>query len=72
MTELDYISDGVNDINLSAVMSEAILVRNPKELWVDTRATRYICADKKMFTTYNEVVNGEQLFMENFSTSTVA
>ena len=39
---------------------------------VDTGATRYICADKKMFTTYNESANGEQLFMRNSSTSTVA
>ena len=31
VTELDYISDGVNDINLSVVVSEANLVRNPKE-----------------------------------------
>ncbi|KAF5937729.1 hypothetical protein HYC85_025235 [Camellia sinensis] len=72
VTELDYISDGVNDINLSAVVSEANLVGNPKEWWVDTRATRHICADKKMFTTYNEAANGEQLFMGNSFTSIVA
>ena len=72
MTKLDYISDGINDINLSAMVSEANLVRNPREWWVDTGATRHICADKKMFTTYNEVANGEQLFMENYFISTVA
>ena len=31
VTELDYISGGVNDINLSTVVSEANLVGNPKE-----------------------------------------
>ena len=47
MTETDNISNGVNDINLSAVVFEANLVGNPKEWWVDTGATRHICADKK-------------------------
>ena len=42
VTELDYISDGVNDINLSAVVSEANLVGNPKEWGGDTGATRHI------------------------------
>lgn len=64
-----YLSDGVADINLVAVVSEANLVGNPKKWWVDTGVTRHICADKKMFTTYKMVENGEQLFMENSSTS---
>ncbi|XP_028107665.1 L-type lectin-domain containing receptor kinase IX.1-like [Camellia sinensis] len=51
---------------------EANLVGNPKEWWVDTGVTHHICADKKMFTTYNEATNGEQLFMRNSSTSVVA
>ena len=71
MTEMDKISNGVEDINLSAVVSEANLVGNPKEWWVDTGATRHICAHKKMFTSYSKVNNGEQLFMDNSSTSKV-
>ena len=47
MTEVDSISNGVDDINLSAVVSEANLVGNPKEWWVDTGATRHICPTKK-------------------------
>ncbi|GMP27262.1 hypothetical protein CsSME_00003331 [Camellia sinensis var. sinensis] len=66
-----YLSDGVADINLTAVVFEANLVGNPKEWWVDTGATRHICADKKMFTTYKVVESEEQLFMGNSSTSTV-
>ena len=38
---------------------------------MDTGATRHICADKKMFTSYSTVDNGEQLFMGNSSTSKV-
>ena len=71
MAEVDKISNGVDDINLSTVVSEANLVGNPKEWWVDTGATRHICADKKMFTSYTTVDNSEQLFMGNSSTSKV-
>lgn len=71
MTEADKISNGVYDINLSAVISEANLVGNSKEWQVDTGVTRHICADKKMFTSYSVVDIGEQLSMGNFSTSKV-
>ena len=26
---------------------------NTKEWWVDTGATRHVCSEKKMFSTYN-------------------
>ena len=68
---MDEISNGVDVINLSAVASEANLLGNPKEWWVDTGATRHICADKKMFTSYSKVDIGEQLFTGNSSTSKV-
>ena len=71
MTEVDNISNGIDDINLSAVVSEANLVGNPKEWWVDTGVTRYICVDKKIFTSYSTVDNGEQICMNNSSTSKV-
>ena len=44
---------------------------NTKEWWVDTGATRHICSDKKMFSSYEEINDGEQLFMGNSSTSKV-
>ncbi|CAL5346560.1 unnamed protein product [Camellia sinensis] len=69
MAKMDKIFNGVDVINLSAVVFEANLVGNPKEWWMDTGATCHICADKKMFTCYSVVDNGEQLFMGNFSTS---
>ncbi|CAL5428626.1 unnamed protein product [Camellia sinensis] len=71
MIEMDKMSNGVDVINLSAVVSKANFVGNPKEWWVDTGATRHINADKKMFTSYSVVDNGEQLFMGNSLTSKV-
>ncbi|GMP21693.1 hypothetical protein CsSME_00000025 [Camellia sinensis var. sinensis] len=54
-----YLSDGVVDINLAAIISEANLMGNPKEWWVDIGATCHICANKKMFTTYKVMESGE-------------
>uniref|UniRef100_A0A2N9EK44 Integrase catalytic domain-containing protein n=1 Tax=Fagus sylvatica TaxID=28930 RepID=A0A2N9EK44_FAGSY len=50
---------------------EMNLVKNTNDWWVDTGATRHICSDKKMFSTYQSVGYGEQLFMGNSSTSKV-
>ena len=52
-------------------VSEMNLVKNTNEWWVDTGATRHICLDKKMFSTYQSVGYGEQLFVGNSSTSKV-
>ncbi|XP_028054787.1 uncharacterized protein LOC114258981 [Camellia sinensis] len=71
VTEVDQISNGVDDINLSAVVFEVNLIGNLKEWLVDTGATHYICADKKMLFSYSVVDNKEQLFMGNFSISKV-
>ena len=38
---------------------------------MDTRATRHVCLEKKMFSTYNPVGNGGKIFMENSSTSKI-
>ena len=51
-------------------MSEINLVGNPKEWWVDTEATRHVCYDKKIFSTYKEC--GEQPFMGNSSIARAA
>ena len=49
-------------------VSEMNLIKNTNKWWVDTGATRHICSDNKMFSTYQSVGYGEQLFMGNFST----
>ena len=52
-------------------MFEMNLVKNTNDWWVDTGATRHICSDNKMFSTYQSVGYVEQLFMRNSSTSKV-
>ena len=47
------------------------LVGNTKEWWVDSEATRHICSDKKMLSSYEEINDGEQPFMGNSPTSKV-
>ena len=43
-TVVAAITQEVSDISLSAVVSEVNMVdSNPKEWWLDTRATRHIC-----------------------------
>ena len=68
MTEVDDVSN----MNLSVVVSEVNFIgSNTKEWWVDTGATRHVCSDKKMFSSYHSIDNGEQLFMGNSSSSKV-
>ena len=52
-------------------VSEMNLIKNTNKWWVDIGATRHICSDKKMCSTYQSVRYGEQLFMGNTSTSKV-
>ena len=60
MTELEQLSGDILEMNLCAVISEVNLVgSNPKQWWVDTGATRHVCSERNMFTTYYENVNGE-------------
>ncbi|XP_077245915.1 uncharacterized protein LOC143885588 [Tasmannia lanceolata] len=62
----------VEDQYLSVVVSEVNLVSNVKDWWVDTGATRHICSDISVFSSYELVGDGEQLFMGNSSASAVA
>jgi hypothetical protein len=71
ISEVGTLSKDVSDINLSAIVSEVNLVGDTKEWWVDTGATRHVCSDKNMFSKYNSVEHGEQLFMGNSSTARV-
>ena len=64
--------DDVSDMNLSTVVSEVNFIgSNTKEWWVDIGATRHICSDKKMFSSYHSLDNGEQLFIGKSSSSKV-
>lgn len=44
---------------------------NLKGWWVDTGATRHLCADQKMFSTYDPINLGEQIYMGNSAIATV-
>ena len=56
-------------MNPFAVVSEVNLVGgNTKEWWMDARASRHVCSEKKMFSTYNLVDDGEKIFVGNSST----
>ncbi|WJZ99453.1 hypothetical protein VitviT2T_017897 [Vitis vinifera] len=69
---IDDITKNVYDIDLTAVVSEVNLVgSNPKEWWIDTGATRHVCSDKKMFSTFEPIENGEKVFMGNSATSEI-
>ncbi|XP_075092618.1 uncharacterized protein LOC142172853 [Nicotiana tabacum] len=55
--------DDVND--LCAMLSECNLVGNPKEWWIDSGATRHVCAVKEAFATYTPVGPDETISMGN-------
>ncbi|VVA34746.1 PREDICTED: retrotransposon, partial [Prunus dulcis] len=40
---------------LAAVVSETNMVLDTKDWWIDTGATKHICGDKSMFSTYQEI-----------------
>ncbi|XP_060182875.1 uncharacterized protein LOC132612805 [Lycium barbarum] len=56
-------NDDMND--LCAMLSECNLVGNPKEWWLDSGATRHVCAVKEAFATYAPARPEEELFMGN-------
>ena len=64
--------DGLTEDDLCAIISELNLVgSNPMEWFYDTGATRHICSNRDLFTTYKKSESEEKLFMGNDSTSKV-
>ncbi|KAL7148537.1 hypothetical protein ABFS83_06G185200 [Erythranthe nasuta] len=70
LAEKKIVSTDLSEMDLTAVVFEANLVDNTREWRVDTGATRHICSDKEMFSSYT-AVEGRKLFMGNFVTSNV-
>ena len=69
ITEVEKLFENASNISFYGVVFEVNLVGNTKEWWVDIGATRHICSDKKMFSSYEVIHDREQLFMGNSSTS---
>ena len=59
---IDDITKEVSDIDLTAVVKVNLVGSNPKEWWIDTGATRHVCSDKKMFSIFEPLENGEKVF----------
>ncbi|XP_071916128.1 uncharacterized protein [Coffea arabica] len=61
----------MENMNLTAMVSEVNMIgSNPKEWWIDTGATRHVCTNKDLFTTF-EKVEGEKMFMGNSASSAI-
>ncbi|GJU35661.1 retrovirus-related pol polyprotein from transposon TNT 1-94 [Tanacetum coccineum] len=58
--------------DVCAMISEVNLVgTNNSGWWIDTRATRHVCADKSMFHSFRAVDNGQKLYMGNSATADI-
>jgi len=64
--------DKVTEEDMCAVVTEAnVAESHPKTWWFDTGATRHICLDRLMFSSYVKNKSDEELFMGNSATSMI-
>jgi hypothetical protein len=69
--KVNLMSCVVFKVNLmSCVVFKVNLIKNLKQWWVETGATRHVCVEKMMFSSYKEM-DEENLYMRNSSTSKV-
>ncbi|KAG7552374.1 Zinc finger CCHC-type [Arabidopsis thaliana x Arabidopsis arenosa] len=54
-----------------AVVSEANMMTNSNDWWIDTGATKHVCSDASMFSMYVHGSEGEKLYMGNASTAKI-
>ncbi|GJW64041.1 pol polyprotein [Tanacetum coccineum] len=58
--------------DVCSMISEVNLVgTNNSGWWIDTGATRHVCADKSMFHSFRAVDNGQKLYMGNSATADI-
>nr|XP_016453058.1 PREDICTED: uncharacterized protein LOC107777526 [Nicotiana tabacum] len=62
-------NDEIDD--LYAILSECSLVGNPREWWIDSGATRHVCANKELFTSYAPAGPDEIFFTANSATAKI-
>lgn len=66
----EKITSSIEDMNLSAVVSQCNLIQNSGQWWIDTGATVHVCSERSMFSTYQKVEN-EVLYMGNSAQSPI-
>ena len=70
--EANAVEDEGDDKFLVAMVSEVNMMDcNPKEWWLDTRATRHVCCNKSAFCSLDLTPIEEKLYMGNSSTSDI-
>ena len=56
---------------LAVVVMEISVFTYSKGQWIDTDATKQICGNQNVFSTYTKVDSGERFYMENTAITTV-
>ncbi|XP_070055021.1 uncharacterized protein [Nicotiana tomentosiformis] len=62
-------NDDIDD--LCAMLCECNLVGNPKEWWIDSGATRHVCAVREAFASYAPAGPDKTIFMGNSATAKI-
>ncbi|PHU25899.1 Chlorophyll a-b binding protein 3C, chloroplastic [Capsicum chinense] len=57
--------------DLCAMFSECNLMGNPSEWWMDSGATRHVCANKELFSLFASAQVEEMIYMANSATAKV-
>ncbi|PHT70958.1 hypothetical protein T459_26062 [Capsicum annuum] len=57
--------------DLCAMLSECNLVGNPREWWMDFGATRHVCANKELFSSFALAQVEEMIYLANSATAKV-
>ena len=66
------VTNELSDIDLCATISEVNLVgSNSREWWIDTGATRHVCSEKAIFSSFKVSNANEKLYMVNSPTSNI-
>nr|GEU72512.1 Pol polyprotein [Tanacetum cinerariifolium] len=68
-----------NDVDMTAIVFDVcamiskvnLVGTNHGGLWIDTWATRHVCADKSMFHSFRVVDNGQKVYMGNSATADI-
>ena len=60
-----------SDDIIAAVVVEANLVENKIEWILDTRASRHICANKDLMIEFEDITDGDHVYMGNSATTRV-